>query len=811
MSRVGVLRLAAALLLWAVLVSLVPGRAVASTATRIIVPARTEVAAGEYGEVVATLQTASGSTIAGERLTMTLVDDVRQRRTDASGSTYFRIRNDLAIGTYVMAFNFPGTSELSPSSVQATLVISRPVVSIQTVPTLEGVPFELGDETALTDVDGVARIPYTPPRPIERPTPGDLELSDRQVARFSRWYGSAASRLTATYSFYYQIRFSFSDLAGHPVDRSLVTGMTIKNSVGERFELTDEQQIWFQGSRVVPLSNGLESKEIYYTVESVTVNGSNVVNRSQQKFIPSETVDWDIHLLFYSAAVSVHDALFRFPTGTAILLEYPDGHDVKLPLVDGRLSLPSLPRGNYRISVVGPGLGIPRPLALSRNQDVTLELISYLDVAVVGLAALALAFGLFQIGRPHVVPGAIGGGGRAVRRLLRLPERVSPEPAPSARAGASAGEEPVIRARATVPIGAAPSKPLVESNRRVVEALTMPALRAPAPGMLPRWPLVPTAPAAPEWHAGADRPRRSESGHEASRPTDVPAVTAALPKTKKTKRKAASRRTELPKADRRSATTSRATAPSPARRGGKKSTSATSTGTTGRATTVKPKPALVAKIAEKPIAAEKPPRISSTKATKRVPVMKVSNTLSTTGAAGAKANGKAPTTTKAGGHRRASGRTGKAKTPAATTRPSRRDDVPAEAANEGTAQNPRGTTVIPDDPVPEIRRLSLDSLGIDDPGEAPIKEGGLVPRAEGGDPPGGEVVSCRGCGLPVWVGASFCRRCGHVVGELEPAEPPSSAAPAEAPVQKVRGAARGRKRRHAGGAKAHRWAKRAKR
>ncbi|HYM52346.1 MAG TPA: LysM peptidoglycan-binding domain-containing protein [Candidatus Dormibacteraeota bacterium] len=400
MMRTRILRLGAAVLLGAAMFSVVPGRAVAATSTQIIVPARTEVVAGEYGEVLATLQTASGASIPDERLLMTLLDNVLQRRTNTTGSTSFRIRNDLAPGTYPMSFRFPGTSVYTASQAEATLVVTQPTVDVQTMPPLEGVLFVLGDERAESDVGGLARIPYTPPRPLELPTPGDLELSDRVVARFDRWFGSPASDQTATYSLFYRIQLSFTDLAGSPVDRSLVTGITIKNSVGERFELTNEREMWVQGSRVVPLSGGFESKDIYYTVESVTVNGANVVNRSQQKFIPREVVDWSIHLLFYSAEVKVHDALLRFSTGSAIRLEYPDGHVVELPLVDGQLSLPSLPRGNYTISVVGPGLTIPRPLAVTRDQEVVLELISWLDISLVAIGVLVGMAALLLLGRP---------------------------------------------------------------------------------------------------------------------------------------------------------------------------------------------------------------------------------------------------------------------------------------------------------------------------------------------------------------------------------------------------------------------------
>lgn len=402
MTGARLLRLVAVVALVLALVPLAPTRVASATPTRLILAPSPQVAAGEYGEVLVGLQTADGAPVADARVVMTLVDDVRQRRTDGSGSAFFRIRNDLAPGTYQLIFDFAGTSVYGPAHAVIDLVVTRPTVNVQTVPVLEGVPFQLGQESALTDALGIARIPFTPPAPIDRPTPGDLQVSDRVVARFQRWFGSSASNLKATYALFYDIRFSFVDLAGNPIDRSLITGMRLKNSIGERFEITDQTGITVQGSRVVPLNDGLESKDIYYTVESVTVSGTNVVNRAQQKFIPSQQINWRLVLLFYSADIEVHDALFGFPIGSAVRLVYPDGKVVNVPLADGKARLAALPRGNYRISVIGPGLTISRPLALSRDQDVSLELISWLDIALGVGGILLVMTGLVVVARPSL-------------------------------------------------------------------------------------------------------------------------------------------------------------------------------------------------------------------------------------------------------------------------------------------------------------------------------------------------------------------------------------------------------------------------
>ena len=178
--------------------------------------------------------------------------------------------------------------------------------------------------------------------------------------------------------------------------------MTSTNGGSER--LDSEEPRWLQGSRVVRRWDGLEEIEVLHSVESVTVGGSNVVNRGEQRFLLSKDREWQIQLLLYSAQFSVRDALFRFPVGSAIHLEYPDGRSERLPLESGgELMLESLPRGEYHVSVDGPGISFSRPVALSRDQEVRLELISYLDIAVVFLLVASVALGLLFMGRPRLL------------------------------------------------------------------------------------------------------------------------------------------------------------------------------------------------------------------------------------------------------------------------------------------------------------------------------------------------------------------------------------------------------------------------
>ena len=117
-----------------------------------------------------------------------------------------------------------------------------------------------------------------------------------------------------------------------------------------------------------------------------------------------------LRLLLFSARLTVRDALLGFPIGSAVRLEYPNGSERRQALGAGRRAdLTSLPRGDYRVSVDALGISSSRPVALSRDQEVRLQVISWLDVAIV-----LLGLGVDRPGAP--VRAAPGGRPRAARR-----------------------------------------------------------------------------------------------------------------------------------------------------------------------------------------------------------------------------------------------------------------------------------------------------------------------------------------------------------------------------------------------------------
>ncbi len=384
---------------------------------------------GERISVSANLSDPSGEPITDARIKFFLVGELAAvARTDANGTALAHTRRELAAGEYSLTAVFDGLSsrKLEPSSAATNLKITPGSLEVETVPRLAGVEFSLAPTAALTgaesqayrfasDEDGVARIG------IDQAGTYRLEVRPREDqaagtrAQFSRWSDetflagreivlSSNSRLQVGLDVSYQVSVKFLDLAGRGVDPSRITSVTLTSSAGGRQTLEGSKAAWLLGSRVTRGKNGLEEAKLSYSVENAIVDGSNVVNRGQQRFYPSNSHEWPVQLLLYSAHVSSRDAIFGFPTGSGITLIYPDGHSEERAFgPSAELNLESLPRGDYKVKVNSSGYSPARPVALSKDQVVELKVVSYLDIAVMLLLAGMLALGLFLVGRPHLL------------------------------------------------------------------------------------------------------------------------------------------------------------------------------------------------------------------------------------------------------------------------------------------------------------------------------------------------------------------------------------------------------------------------
>jgi hypothetical protein len=256
--------------------------------------------------------------------------------------------------------------------------------TISTVPRIEGVKVTIGKAHYVTNARGEITIP-----------PRSHALRDLRVtatplrpgvqARFSRWY-----RGRVALAYWYLVKPEFHGPGGDPLPANKVSSFTMHSSIGLRERRVGSAPFWVQGSRIVPFAVGLRSKQISYAIDSVTVDGANVVNRSQQRFFPRAGRTLPIQLLFNSARFTARDAIFHFPVGSGVRLTFPNGHAKTYSFGrNDQVVIPALPRGEYKVKATGPGISFSRPVALSRDQDMSLSVITWLDIGVV-LAIVAV-------------------------------------------------------------------------------------------------------------------------------------------------------------------------------------------------------------------------------------------------------------------------------------------------------------------------------------------------------------------------------------------------------------------------------------
>ena len=210
-----------------------------------------------------------------------------------------------------------------------------------------------------------------------------------------------------------RVRFAFVDLAGRSaVGR--VSRMTLSNTLGSRISFAPSWPQWLRATGLARSFRGLEPTFVQYSVERALVNGSNVVNQSQQRFYPAKTRRFTAQLLLYSARVRVRDFLFGTSVGSQLSLVYPNGNRVGYRLRGGNLNLSSLPRGTYTVDVHAGGYVPSVSLALSKNQSLDVKVVSYLDMSLLLVLVLLSVTVLILFPRPflRLRLSALGSGRR---------------------------------------------------------------------------------------------------------------------------------------------------------------------------------------------------------------------------------------------------------------------------------------------------------------------------------------------------------------------------------------------------------------
>lgn len=389
----------------------------ATVGTTLTIEPPIPVSVGNPAFIVLKLVSSKGEPVVDQPIEL-LVNGIRERRarTDATGTATVRVTQDEA-GVYAITAVFKGSKSpsLGSSKAAADLVVSPATVEIIVTPPLPDIKFSLDGKIFASDDYGVARIQVSKTGKY-RLDVLPLETTDENIQmHFGRWGDDefATSRqveiplqkpLEVGFEVSYKVSQTFVDLDFQPVDSSRITSITYKGSNGATFTFEDTGPHWLPAGRIIRLNNGLQETKILYSVMSVVIDGANVVSQAQQRFFVHENDMWNLQVLLYAVRFTANDALFGFPIGNGILMEYPDG-DVQSYTFDPEhgYEITGLARGIYRVTVTGAqGYAPPTPIALSRNQDVQLMVFSYLDMGFLASIGLLLSVGLLAYGRPYI-------------------------------------------------------------------------------------------------------------------------------------------------------------------------------------------------------------------------------------------------------------------------------------------------------------------------------------------------------------------------------------------------------------------------
>ena len=301
-------------------------------------------------------------------------------------------------------------------------------LSVQTVPVMKGARVAADGNVVRTDARGLAELPV----PNFRGLDDRLNLPSTQVGPSTRVsldrvlgdpaHGVNGEPVIVGLSTERLVSWSFTSRTGREVSPSSVELLELKSNTGQIVTLkgTDVRRpVWLAASRTQQTPRGLVSKDLYWTVSRAVVEGADVVNRGQQKFFPTQSIRWDIELLFFRVEFVGRDLLFGSHAGVGIEMTGPDGKTRRIPFVNGMASVSSMARGSYDVRVYGSGFSFTRPMSVSKDQMAEIEVITSVDLALIFGAIGMTAVSLVLVGRRHHLVRI----GRRLTRVPRVPRR----------------------------------------------------------------------------------------------------------------------------------------------------------------------------------------------------------------------------------------------------------------------------------------------------------------------------------------------------------------------------------------------------
>jgi hypothetical protein len=302
----------------------------------------------------------------------------------------------------------------APARARLTAAVVARIVTLHvyTVPPVPGVELLFDGQPVTTDAAGVAVI-NTPYRltghTLKLVRPEWTSENGRIQTKFTVWRSPVPEQkhsptithlilrrnhaIQLGFRVSYQVNFSFVTNGNQSVPSSRISGVELRADGGYISSVAGGRTIRLLGVQPVQEAGALVAHTVNYTLQSVMVDGSNVVNVGQQRVIPKRQQSAKFMLQLRQLTITAHDRFFGRQVGRAVVVTYPDGRRVSYRFNRAhQVVLTNLARGHYQVHIDGGGLLTSQAVVLSRNQIVNMPILTWPDIItlIVVLAVVAV-------------------------------------------------------------------------------------------------------------------------------------------------------------------------------------------------------------------------------------------------------------------------------------------------------------------------------------------------------------------------------------------------------------------------------------
>lgn len=175
-----------------------------------------------------------------------------------------------------------------------------------------------------------------------------------------------------------------------------VSSVTLTDTLGRTTTFSGKElraPVWLAASEPARVGGGVGGRVVTYSVKSVIMRGSNVVNSGQQHFTAAanSSITWQIPVILYSLTIEANELLAGKPAGSSAQLTFPDHSKEIIPLGRAhRVVLTNLPRGSYQLKIKGSLVPLGSTVQLSRNQTATELVVTPGDAAEIAIIVIIL-------------------------------------------------------------------------------------------------------------------------------------------------------------------------------------------------------------------------------------------------------------------------------------------------------------------------------------------------------------------------------------------------------------------------------------